>query len=246
MKNFTFLSPTATAVCLAFYTSSQALVPIHSLAQQLSLPEGKSEYRFNQTSGNTSSVSVGINSGFGVNSTAQASPSYNASSSAALILNSDQAQSSAAGASLQNYNSSSQFLGGNANNPIVNVKITANSIQTKATDGTTSDKTIGSEQLTVGENFSDSGESSSTADFAAEGFGAVQDVRFRGKVEGSNDSGTTLNAGVSPLLMTDEQGNMSAGTTYGTGSSSANADTRTRFQADITSSIFVNAFISSF
>lgn len=213
-------------------------------SQTIELPAGKSEYRYNQSLGTSNSVAVGITSSFGVYSSAQASPSYNAAASASMVLNTDPASGSA---SPVNYNSSTQSVGTEASNSPVNVKITSNTIQAKSTDGSTIQDTIGSKQIKEATNFSDSGNSSSNAEFSAQGFGAVQDLRFRGTTsDPAAAPGSSLTADVLPLLKIDEQGNTSSGSSYGTGSANSNAETKTRFQADITTSTFANAFVSSF
>lgn len=209
--------------------------------QPIQLPDGKSEYRYNQSNGTSNSVAVGITSSFGVNSSAQASPSYNAGASSVLVLNTDSPTST----NLPNYNSSIQSIGTASTNSPVNVKITSDTIQLKSTDGSRSQETVGSQQLMSGNDFSNSEKTTSNADFSAEGFGAIQDLRFRGGGE-NIDNTSKFTADVTPLLKTDEQGNVSSGTSYGTGSANSGAETRTRFQADITSSTFVNAFVSSF
>jgi hypothetical protein len=245
-NNTSIYESTARWLCRAFLYSSLPLLPLASLAQTAALPAGKSEYRYNQSIGNSSSVAVGITSSFGVSSSAQASPSYNAASSAALVLNTDRPENGALGAASPNHNSSIQVIGTEANNSPVNIKITSQSIQSKSSSGNASQDTIGSRQLTAADNFSDNDSSSSNAEFSAEGFGAIQDLRFRGGGDGSSTAGSKFTADVLPLLKTDEQGNTSSGTTYGTGSASSNAESRTRFQADITTSTFVNSFVSSF
>lgn len=221
-------------------------IPMTAISQTVELPAGKSEYRYNQSIGNSSSVAVGITSSFGVSSSAQASPMYNAAAAAALVLNTDSPNNGSISAGLPNYNSSIQAVGTEANNSPVNVKITSESIQVKSTNGNASQETIGSQQLTKADNFSDNGSTSSNAEFSAQGFGAIQDLRFRGGGDGTSTTGSKFTADVLPLLQTDEQGNTTSGTTYGTGSASANAESRTRFQADITTSTFVNSFVSSF
>jgi hypothetical protein len=233
--------------------SYAALVPVCILiqatsgyAQTAQLAPGKSQSSFNQSTGSSSSVAIGITSSFGVSSSAQASPSYNAAAQASLVLNTEPQSTQIGGSTLANYNSSTQMVGSEAGNSPVNVKILSNTIKTQATDGSREQDTINSRQLTTGDGFSDSGNTTSTAEFAAQGFGAIQDLRFRGNSEGGTGNGSSFTADVTPLLNTDEQGNTSAGATYGTGSANASAETRTRFQADITTSTFVNSFVSSF
>ena len=224
------------------------MVPIAghpAYGQAIELPAGKSEYRYNQSNGISNSVAVGITSSFGVNSAAQASSSYNASTSASLILNAD-GGTLASGSQLPNYNSSVQTIGSEAGNSPVNVKINSQTIQTKATDGSATQETVGSKQSSTAEGYTDNGETSSTAEFSAEGFGGVQDLRFKGGADSSGSQASRFTADVIPLLTTDENGNMKVGDSYSTGSANSNAETRTRFQADVTTSTFVNAFISSF
>lgn len=230
-----------------------AIVPICVLmhapsgyTQTAQLAPGKSQSSFNQSTGSSSSVAIGITSSFGVSSSAQASPSYNAAAQASLVLNTDPQNGQTGASNLANYNSSTQMVGSEAGNSPVNVKILSNTIKTQATDGSREQDTINSRQLTTGDGFSDSGNTTSTAEFAAEGFGAIQDLRFRGNSGGGAGTGSSFTADVIPLLKTDEQGNTTSGTTYGTGTANASAETRTRFQADITTSTFVNSFVSSF
>jgi hypothetical protein len=220
--------------------------PSSSFSQVIALPQGKSEYRYNQSNGISNSVAVGITSSFGVNSSAQASPSYNASSSAALVLDTNSSPTPANLSTLPNYNSSIQAVGTEANNSPVNVKINSQTVQIKSTDGSTAQETVGSKQMTNASEFSDSGSSSSTANFSAEGFGAIQDLRFRGGNGDTNSDSTKFAAEVLPILNVDESGNTTSGTAYGTGSANSNAETKTRFQADITTSTFVNSFLSSY
>lgn len=217
------------------------LAPSESRSQTSEVPVGKTNYSYNQTIGNSSSVSVGMTSSFGVSSSAQASPSYNAAGTATLVLNTQQT-----GASALPTNFSSQSVGTEANNSPVNIKITSESIQTKSTDGVTTQETIGSRQVTDANGYKDDSNNSSNAEFTAQGFGAKQDLRFLGNGDGTTPSGTKFTADVTPLLNTDEQGKTTAGSTYGSGTANANAESRTRFQSDITTSTFVNSFVSSF
>ena len=228
-------------VCASIIQLCFCLAPSESRSQTSELPAGKSQYSYSQTIGNSSSVAVGITSSFGVSSSAQASPSYNAAATASLVLNTDQP-----GASGLQSNFSTQSVGTEANNSPVNIKITSESIQTKSTDGSSTQETVGSRQVTNANGYTDDSNNSSNAEFAAQGFGAKQDLRFRGSGEGGTQSGSKFTADVIPLLNTDEQGKTTAGATYGSGSANANAESRTRFQADITTSTFVNSFISSF
>jgi hypothetical protein len=226
------------------FTCSSLQVP--AWAQAIQLPEGKSEYRYNQATGTSNSVAVGITSSFGVNSSAQASPSYNAAASSSLVLNADGSGVQPGGSSLPNYNSSIQAVGTEASNSPVNVKINSQTVQIKSTDGSASQETIGSKQMSNATDFSDSGSSTSSATFSAEGFGAIQDLRFRGGSGDSTVPGSSFTADVLPILNVDDAGNTTSSSNYGTGSANASAETRTRFQADITTSTFVNSFVSSF
>lgn len=196
-----------------------------------------SECRFNQTNGNTSSVGVGITSSFGVSSSAQSTPNYNTSSSASLVLDGQILGSPIA-------NTSRQSIGSEASSAPINISITSTSIQTKDRDGFTAQSFSADEQTSSANLFSDDASSESKANFSAEGFGAIQDLRFKG--ESPDQDGSLLKSSVLPILVTDADGNPVLGTAYGTGNSSANAESRTRFQADITTSTFVNAFLSSF
>jgi len=229
---------------LAFWAILLTSQPAFS--QSLQLPEGKSELRYNQSNGISNSVSVGITSGFGVNSSAQASPNYKATSTATLVLNTDPSNALTGISNLPNYNSSVQAVGTEASNSPVNVKIDSQTVQVKASDGSSLQETVGSKQMTSATNFSDSGTSSSTANFSAEGFGAIQDLRFRGGDSDTTADSTKFTADVIPILSVDDTGNTTSGSSYGTGSANSNAETRTRFQADITTSTFVSTFMSSF
>ena len=235
---------TKTSKILAFWAILLTAAP--GFSQSVQLPEGKSELRYNQSNGISNSVSVGITSGFGVNSSAQSSPNYNASSTATLVLNTDPSNASPGIAHLPTYNSSVQAVGTEASNSPVNVKINSQTVQLKASDGSSSQETVGSKQMTNATNFSDSGTSSSTATFSAEGFGAIQDLRFRGGDSDTTAGSTKFTADVIPILSVDDTGNTTSGSSYGTGSANSSAETRTRFQADITASTFVNTFMSSF
>ena len=197
----------------------------------------KAECRFSQTIGNTSSVGVGITSSFGVSSSAQTTPNYDTSSSASLVLDGQVFGSPAA-------NSSRQVIGSEASAAPINISITSTSIQTKDRDGSTSQDFSQDEQASSANLFSDDSSSESKANFSAEGFGAIQDLRYQGKT--TDQEGSLLKSSVVPILITDANGKPVLGTAYGTGNSSANAESRTRFQADITTSTFVNAFLSSF
>ena len=197
-----------------------------------------SECRFNQSTGTSNTVGVGVTSSFGVNSSAQGSPNYNTSASASLVLNSFDS------ASDSGFNSSVQTIGANATDSPVNIKIGTESIQSKNKDGLTTQKFSDAEQSVSSNKFVEGGSSSSTADFSAEGFGALQDLRFKGSSD--TKEGSQFKSEVLPVVVLDSQGNQSMGSGYSTGNSSAGAQTSTRFQADITTSSFVNAFMSSY
>lgn len=199
----------------------------------------RSECRFNQTNGNTSSVGVGITSSFGVSSSSQSTPNYNTSSSASLVLDGQVFGSSPLA------NSSRQSIGSESSAAPINISITSTSIQTKDRNGSTTQSFNQEEQSAVANLFSDDSSTESTANFSAEGFGAIQDLRFKGGGAPDQD-GSVLESSVLPILIKDANGNTVPGAAFGTGNSSANAESRTRFQADITTSTFVNAFLSSF
>jgi hypothetical protein len=224
-------------------------VAIHNCASpvraQASLPDPgqftcpKSECRMNQSSGSSSSVGVGVTSTFGVNSSAQSTSNYNASASASLVLNAFDATTPP----ISNVNSSLQTIGNSESNSPLTLTINSETIQSKSKDGDdasffnaskyTSDETNGS-----------------NAEFNAAGFTASQDLRFKGSPQAvkeesttstsTADSGSTFKADVIKIL------NKTGGPEVGNGNSSAGSETRTRFQADITTSAFVNAFMSSF
>jgi len=199
-----------------------------------------SECRMNQSTGTSSSVGVGVTSTFGVNSSAQSSPNYNTSSSASLVLNAFNSNT----ASDTGYNTSIQAIGSKASDAPINIKITSETIQTKNKDGKTTEEYTDAKQQTTSDKFMENGSSASNADFSAEGFGAMQDLRFKGTSD--SDNGSQFKTEVLPVITLDEQGNQKVVTGYSTGNASANAQTATRFQADITTSNFVNAFMSSF
>ena len=197
-----------------------------------------SECRMNQSLGTSSSVGVGVTSSFGVSATAQSTSNYNATSGASLILNSFSQDT----ANQLGYNTSIQTLGKNSSDAPISVQITSETVQTKSKDGTTEqDFSVNNIQKFNSSNFSENGTSTSAADFTADGFGAMQDLRFQGGASaGDGAEGSSFNANVVKLL------DKLNGPELGTGSANSGAETRTRFQADITTSTFVNAFISSF
>jgi len=211
------------------------------LADTLPSPSfcSRSECRFNQSSGTSTTVGVGVNSSFGVSSSAQGSSNYNSSSSASLILNAFDAKSPDS-----SYNSSTQSIGSNSSDAPIKVLIGTDTIQSKNKDGVTTQIFSDSEQSTSSNNFVEGTTSSSTADFSAEGFVATQDLRFKGSPD-SND-GSEFKSEVAPVVVLGTDGNQAINSGYGTGNSSATAQTSTRLQADITTSNFVNAFMSSY
>jgi hypothetical protein len=228
-----FLVSVSTGFLLGFFgelrSSIAQVSPLNSCAV--------SECRFSQTNGNTSSVGVGTTSSFGVSSSSQSTPNYNTSSSASLVLDGQLFGSPVA-------NSSRQSIGSEASTAPINISITSTSIQTKDRDGFTAQSFSQEEQTASANLFSDDSSSESKANFSAEGFGAIQDLRFKGA--SPDQDGSLFKSSVVPVLINDADGNPVLGTAYGTGNSSANAESRTRFQADITTSTFVNAFLSSF
>lgn len=207
-------------------------------AGQFSCPA--SECRINQSNGTSSSVGVGVTSSFGVTSSAQSTSNYNATSSASLVLNSfDQSTANQLG-----YNTSIQAIGSQASDAPIKIEITSETIQTKNKDSNES-------QYFNSTTYKGDETTASTATFNAEGFGAMQDLRFKGEDKSTADgtlvelvpspsTGTVIKSDVTKLV--DKVG----GPEFGTGNASANAETRTRFQADITTSNFVNAFLSAF
>jgi len=212
-----------------------------ALAQTLPTPSSctASECRFNQSSGTSNTVGVGVNSSFGVSSSAQSSPNYNTSASAVLILNAFDAKSSESG-----FNSSTQSIGSSASDAPIKILIGTETIQSKNKDGVTTQKFSDAEQSVSSDKFVEGGTSSSKADFSAEGFGATQDVRFKGTTD--SNEGSAFKSEVAPVVVRSSDGNQIINSGYGTGNSSASAQTSTRFQADITTSNFVNAFMSSY
>jgi hypothetical protein len=199
-----------------------------------------SECRMNQSTGTSSSVGVGVTSSFGVNSSAQSTSNYNASSSASLVLNSfDQDLSNQLG-----YNTSIQAIGSQASDSPIAITITSETIQNKSKSGDDS-------QYFNATNYTGDESSTSNAEFNAAGFGAMQDLRFKGGSQTVSDpvfgdivvdegAGSTFKADVIKII--DKAG----APEFGTGNANSGAETRTRFQADITTSNFVNAFMSAF
>lgn len=240
MNNPSTLRPVAwAALTTALLGSSNLFLPGSSQAQvEFSCPA--SECRMNQSTGTSSSVGVGVTSSFGVNSSAQSTSNYNASSTASLVLNSlDPAASSQLG-----YNTSIQAIGSQASEDPIAITITSNTVQNKTKSGNDA-------QYFNATNYSGDESTSSNAEFNAAGFGALQDLRFKGGSQTVNDPvfgeiivdespGSTFNADV--IKIVDKAG----GPEFGTGNANAGAETRTRFQADITTSSFANAFMSAF
>ena len=198
-----------------------------------------SQCTMNQSMGTSSSVGVGVTSSFGVNSSAQSTSNYNASSSASLVLNSFNGDT----ASQLGYNTSIQAIGSQASESPISVTINSETIQAKSKDGSSTQTYSDSEQAFNAKNFTENGSTASAADFTAEGFGAMQDLRFKGAPDptaGEQVPGSTFAADVIKIL---DKANAPE---LGTGNANSGAETRTRFQADITTSNFVNAFVSAF
>jgi len=192
----------------------------------------------NQSSGSSSSVGVGVTSSFGVNTSAQSTSNYNASASASLVLNAFDAASPTS----SNVNSSLQTVGNAASNSPITLTIKSDTIQSKSKDGNDA-AFFNASKYTSDEN------NGSNAEFSAAGFSASQDLRFKGGSQAAKDTSTTTTSSetgssfkADTLKILDKTG----GPEVGTGNSSAGSETRTRFQADITTSTFVNAFMSSF
>jgi len=215
----------------AFKPSRAQVMPLTSCAL--------SECRFNQSSGSTTSVGVGVTSAFGVSASAQSTSNFNTSSSASLIIDPMQGNDNVLQNTLSNPNRSLQSIGNSNSAAPVNIKITSDTIQSKQRDGT-SDQTLSSDsQKYTANEFNDDTSNKTNATFEASGFQASQDIRFLGTSADAN--GTEFKANVLPTT-----GSGATSKDYGTGNSSSSAETRTRFQADITTSSFVNAFMSSF
>lgn len=235
-------SPTAFSIVLSIGLSlvfgdlspatAQATTPG---SEQFACP--KSQCTLNQSTGTSTSVGVGISSSFGVNSTAQSTSNYNASASASLVLNAFDGSFPSS-----SVNSSRQSVGDSATNSPITLTITSEAIQSKSKDGDNS-------AFLAASNYTSDENSASSAEFDAAGFTASQDLRFSGGSEtinesigdsSSNSSGSAFKADVVKLL--DKTG----GPEVGTANSSSGSQSQTRFQADITTSTFVNAFTSSF
>jgi len=240
MNHFFTQRPVSSAVLAAFVAGALSLSYPNSAPAQVEFSCPVSECRMNQSTGTSSSVGVGVTSSFGVNSSAQSTSNYNASSSASLVLNSfDQNTSSQLG-----YNTSIQAIGSQASEDPIAITITSETIQSKAKSGNNS-------EYFNATNYTGDESTSSNAEFNAAGFGALQDLRFKGGSQTVNDpvfgdivvdesSGSTFKADVIKII--DKAG----GPEFGTGNANAGAETRTRFQADITTSSFANAFMSAF
>lgn len=240
MNNLSAIYSAASAALIAsLFGGADLILPASSQAQvEFSCPA--SECRMNQSTGTSSSVGVGVTSSFGVNSSAQSTSNYNASSSASLVLNSlDPTASNQLG-----YNTSIQAIGSQASEDPIAITITSNTIQNKT-------KSANESQYFNATNYSGDESTLSNAEFNAAGFGALQDLRFKGGSQTVNDPvfgdivvdespGSTFNADVIKII--DKAG----GPEFGTGNANAGAETRTRFQADITTSNFANAFMSAF
>lgn len=201
----------------------------------------RSECRINQSVGTSNSVGVGVTSSFGVNSSAQSSSNYDSSASASLVLNSfDPAAANQFG-----YNTSIQAIGSQATDSPIAIEITSTTIQNKT-------KASNDSQYFYSTEYNGEESTKSEAVFNAAGFGAMQDLRFKGGGQTNGDSatwdGTTSAEGPGSVFQADVIKLLSKtdGPEFGTGNASSNAETRTRFQADITTSNFVNAFISAF
>jgi hypothetical protein len=198
-----------------------------------------SQCTMNQSMGTSSSVGVGVTSSFGVNSSAQSTSNYNASSSASLVLNTFNGDP----AGQLGYNTSIQAIGKQASDSPISVTINSETVQAKTKDGSSTQTYSDKEQAFNAKNFTENGSTASSADFTAEGFGAMQDLRFKGApdpVSAEQVPGSTFAADVIKIL---DKANAPE---LGTGNANAGAETRTRFQADITTSNFVNAFVSAF
>ena len=192
----------------------------------------------NQSSGSSSSVGVGVTSSFGVNSSAQSTSNYNASASASLILNGFTG-SDPTSVTTNNFNSSLQSVGNADSETPITLTIKSDSIQSKSKDGNDS-SFFNASKYTSDEN------NGSNADFSAAGFAASQDLRFQGGSQSTEDTSSTSDSGSAFKADVIKLVEKTGGPEVGTGKSDAGSETRTRFQADITTSTFVNAFMSSF
>jgi len=246
MTKSVFKSRTAVLGSLAFMASlctffdavrAQTTAPV---AGQFSCE--RSECRINQSVGTSNSVGVGVTSSFGVSSSAQSSSNYDSSASASLVLNSFDPTS----ANQFGYNTSIQAIGSQATDSPIAIEITSTTIQNKT-------KASNDSQYFYSTDYTGEESTKSEAVFNAAGFGAMQDLRFKGGAQTNGDSefvgdGTTTVDGPGSVFQADVIKLLSKtdGPEFGTGNASANAETRTRFQADITTSNFVNAFISAF
>lgn len=241
---FTTLAPTAPRLALLIGLSWAAIYSWAPSIKAQTVGSGQftcptSECRMNQSSGSSSSVGVGVTSSFGVNSSAQSTSNYNASASASLVLNAFDATMP----SINNVNSSLQTVGNPETNSPISLTINSDTIQSKSKDGDDA-------AFFNASNYTSEENNGSNAEFNAAGFAASQDLRFKGSSQTttgesttssiSSDPGSTFKADVIKIL--DKTG----GPEVGTGNSSAGSETRTRFQADITTSTFANAFMSSF
>lgn len=200
-----------------------------------------SECKFNQSFGTSNSVTVGSGSSLGVNSSAQASPGYNSSSSANLVLDTFGVN---AGANVDR-NTSIQKVGLDAENKLTTVDVTikGNSLILKNRDGEKLANSTSGGSLESGNNFTESTTNTNDANFSAQGFSAFQDLRILGGATNASN----FNSSVTPYIINNTDGSTKGTSdTYGSASSSAGGESRTRLSADTNSQTFINSFISTF
>lgn len=218
--------------CLFYFAGGNAFAQVSPLTSC-----AVSECKFNQTTGTTNSIGVGVSSSFGVSASAQSTPSFNATASGSLLLNPDINSSAFK-------NSSIQSIGSQGATSPININITSDSISTKSKDGSTNQQFNQTNQNTTSSDFADNTTTKSNATFKAEGFSASQTLNILGS--GAEDGGSEYSASVTPIVLTDANGKTILPQDPGSASSSSSAETRSRFQSDITTSSFVNAFMSSY
>lgn len=200
-----------------------------------------SECKFNQSFGTSNSVTVGSGSSLGVNSSAQGSPGYNSSSSANLVLDTFGVN---VGANVDR-NTAIQKVGLDAENKLTTVDVTikGNSLILKNRDGEKLANSTSAGSIETGNNFTESTTNTNDANFSAQGFSAFQDLRILGGAANA----TNFNSSVTPYVENSTDGSSKGiSDTYGSASSSAGGESRTRLSADTNSQTFINSFISTF
>jgi len=232
------------ALRILIYSFLSVFISLNVKAQTLPFTPptcASSECKFNQSFGTSNSVTVGSGSSVGVNSSAQASPGYNSASSANLVLDTF---GSNIGPGIDR-NTSIQKVGLDAENKNINIDVTikGNSLILKSRDGEKLANSTTTGSLESGNNFSESTTNTNDANFSAQGFSAFQDLRILGGAANASN----FNSSVTPYVDKEADGSIKGTSdTYGSASSSAGGESRTRLSADTNSQTFINSFISTF